>query len=106
MPHPSSPATLALLAQPATPPAPGDLTVPLLSGWQGLAAGVLLLAVAAVAVLALATARTGTSERSDWQAWLAARPSRHPGPADDTADDPADGVPDAAVPVADPATGR
>jgi hypothetical protein len=69
-------------AFPADTPAPGDLTVPLTSGWQAVAAGVLLLLVAAVVVLAVAAARTGASERSDWQAWLAARPSRRTGAAD------------------------
>ncbi len=79
MAHPTSPVDPSF---PGSTAAPGDLTVPLTSGWQVVAAGVLLLLVAALVVLAVAAARTGASERSDWQAWLAARPSRRTGSAD------------------------
>jgi hypothetical protein len=52
---------------------PGDMTVPLLFGWEGIAVAVtVVLVVGAVAFLMLAAGR-GASGRSDWQAWLDAR---------------------------------
>jgi hypothetical protein len=52
---------------------PGDMTVPLLFGWEGVAAVVtLVLVVGAVAFLLMATGR-GTSGRSEWQAFLDGR---------------------------------
>ncbi|SFN87093.1 hypothetical protein SAMN05660359_00354 [Geodermatophilus obscurus] len=64
-------------------PAPGDMTVPPWSGWEEVLAGVLVLMAAGVVLLLAALARGGAGERADWQAWLAARPTRR------TADSPA-----------------
>ena len=69
-----------------TPPAPGEMTVPLLSGWEGVAT-VLLLVLALVALAALAGALRGSrGARPEWQAWLDGRPRRGgdavPGPAE------------------------
>ncbi|MGY1670531.1 hypothetical protein [Geodermatophilus sp. SYSU D00710] len=61
------------MASDATPPAPGDMTVPLLFGWEGIVTGVLLLGAVAVLFLVVASVRAGRSDRSDWQAWLDAR---------------------------------
>ncbi|SNS24508.1 hypothetical protein SAMN04488107_1866 [Geodermatophilus saharensis] len=69
-------------------PAPGDLTVPLLSGWEGVGAGLLLLAALAVMVLLLAAARPGAGNRSEWQAWLDARSGRAGAAPADPADGP------------------
>lgn len=77
--------------------APGNLTVPLLSGWEtigGLLAAVVLggVLVGALVVLARA-ARTGASGRSEWQAYLAARSAGRPGT---TGAGPGEGDPPAA----------
>jgi hypothetical protein len=59
------------------------MTVPPWAGWEDVLAGVLVLTAAAVVLLLAALARGGAGEREDWQAWLAARPTRR------TADSPA-----------------
>ena len=72
------------MAPAPTPQMPGNLTVPVLFGWENLATVVVLVVVTAVVfVVILAAASTG-SGRSEWQAWLDARSSRS------TTADPAD----------------
>jgi hypothetical protein len=53
---------------------PGDLTVPLLSGWGHLATALGLLVALLLVVSVLAAARSGRGDRAEWQEWLAARP--------------------------------
>ena len=61
-----------------TPPAPGSMTVPPLSGWEDIVILLALLMAVAVAFLVLAATRRGARGRSEWQAWLDARSSgRH-----------------------------
>ncbi|WP_139228825.1 hypothetical protein [Blastococcus tunisiensis] len=64
-----------------TPPPPGSLTVPPLSGWQGIAVVLGLLVVLGITFLVVAAARSGSTERSEWQAWLDARSTRGQAPA-------------------------
>lgn len=52
---------------------PGDLTVPLSSGWELLAVAVVLVVVLVVAVSVIGAARAGRGGRSEWQAWLDGR---------------------------------
>lgn len=61
------------MADVSTPRAPGNLTVPVLSGWETI--GVLLAVVVLVGVLVVlvGTARTGATGRTEWQAYLTAR---------------------------------
>ena len=65
-----------------TPRAPGNLTVPVLSGWETI--GVLLAVVVLVGVLVvlLGTARTGATGRAEWQTYLAARSTGRAGRLD------------------------
>jgi hypothetical protein len=69
----------AVAADP-TPPAPGSLTVPVTFGWQDLleVLGVVVAVAAVVALIGLVAA--AVTPRSEWQAWLDARPSRHAAP--------------------------
>ncbi|SEO48415.1 hypothetical protein [Trujillonella endophytica] len=60
---------------------PGDLTVPLLTGWELVAGGLVLLLVLVAAVVVLGASRAGRGERADWEAWLDGRSRR----ADDAA---------------------
>jgi hypothetical protein len=66
---------------------PGDLTVPLLSGWGHLATALVLLVVLVLAVAVVAAARAGRGDRAEWQEWLAARPR----PAVDPSGEPEEG---------------
>jgi hypothetical protein len=78
VPHPR-----AMTSEP-TLPQPGSLTVPPLFGWQEIAVVLVLLVVLGCVFLVVATTRSGSVERSEWQAWLAAR-SRARGPASEAA---------------------
>lgn len=61
------------MAAPITPPLPGSMTVPLWYGWEAVL-GVLLLAVLGAVVFFLVTASgSDSNQRSEWQAFLAAR---------------------------------
>ncbi len=69
-------------------PAPGSLTVPLLTGWEGLV--LMLLAVVAVALgfLVIGALATGRRSRSpEWQAWLEGRSRSRLEPGEPTAAD-------------------
>jgi len=54
----------------------GDLVVPLLTGWQSVAAAVLLVVLLVVAASVVGVARSGRSDRSEWQAYLDGRTAR------------------------------
>jgi len=64
------------MSQVTGPGAPGGMTVPPLFGWEDIAAVLVVLAAVAVAYLVIAAVWAGASGRSEWQAWLDARPSR------------------------------
>jgi hypothetical protein len=85
MAHPRS------MAPELTPPPPGSMTVPPLFGWQEIAVVLVLLGALGVAFLVLATARAGTGERSEWQAYLAGRSSSGREPVDHVRGAPAPG---------------
>ncbi|WP_409331334.1 hypothetical protein [Trujillonella humicola] len=62
---------------PATPtPAPGEMTVPPLFGWEQLAVVLLVLVVLVLAVSLVAAARAGRGNRAEFAAWLEARSTR------------------------------
>lgn len=62
-----------VMAAPTTPPLPGSMTVPLWYGWEAIL-GLLLLAVLGAVVFFLVSASgSAPDERSEWQAFLAAR---------------------------------
>ncbi|RFU21923.1 hypothetical protein [Geodermatophilus marinus] len=74
---------------PAPPtPAPGSMTVPLLHGWEDVATFVALVVLAALLLLVAGAIGLAGNSRSEWQAWLAARPSRR-----DAAEGPRRGLP-------------
>ncbi len=52
---------------------PGDLTVPLLLGWEYVAVVLGLVLALVVVVSLVGAARAGRGGRSEWQAWLDAR---------------------------------
>jgi len=62
------------------------MTVPPLFGWEVILTGLLLLIAVAVVFLVIAVLRTGSSGRSEWQAWLDARSRSHRDPAPDPHD--------------------
>ncbi|MGY1679270.1 hypothetical protein [Geodermatophilus sp. SYSU D01176] len=59
-----------------TPPPPGSMTVPPLSGWEDLLTVLLLLIALTVASLVVAASTAHVRGRSEWQAELDARSSR------------------------------
>ena len=64
------------MAPVTTPPAPGSMTVPPLFGWEVVATVLVVLVLLAVAFVVVGAVSTGRSDRSEWQAWLAARSGR------------------------------
>ncbi|MDK3256929.1 hypothetical protein [Blastococcus capsensis] len=74
------------MAPAPTPQMPGNLTVPVLFGWENLVTVVVLAVVTAVLfVVALAAAAAG-SRRSEWRGWLDSRPTGAARPAPDAAE--------------------
>jgi hypothetical protein len=74
------------MAPVTTPPLPGSMTVPPLFGWENI---LIVVAIAvAVALVFLVVGATGgaANGRSEWQAWLDARSSRHQDAATDADD--------------------
>lgn len=65
-----------------TPPAPGSMTVPPLFGWEVVATVLVVLVLVAVAFGVVGAVSGGRSDRSEWQAWLAARSGRPRGAPD------------------------
>ena len=61
------------MADPTTPPLPGAMTVPVWYGWEGILVLLLLAVLAAVAFFLITAAGSARGQRSDWQAFLAAR---------------------------------
>jgi hypothetical protein len=74
------------MAQVTTPPLPGSMTVPPLDGWEDILTVVALLVAVAVVLLVIAAAGVAENGRSEWQAWLDVRSSRHPDPPTDPSD--------------------
>ncbi len=74
------------MAPATTPPPPGSMTVPPLFGWEGILTVVAILLIVAVGYLVILASRTSKDSRSEWQAFLDARSSRHEGPATDPGD--------------------
>lgn len=70
------------MAPVSTPPAPGSMTVPPLFGWEVVATVLVVLVLVAVAFGLLGAVSGGRSDRSEWQAWLAARSGRPRGAPD------------------------
>jgi hypothetical protein len=68
------------MAHLTTSPAPGDMTVPLLHGGEGIVVGLLVVVAVAVLFLLAASARPGAGSRAEWQAWLDARSGERRGP--------------------------
>ena len=52
------------------------MTVPPLFGWESIATVVVVVVVVAVAAVVMLHTGRDAGERSEWQAWLDARPSR------------------------------
>ena len=69
------------MAPELTPLPPGSMTVPPLFGWQEIATLLVLVAVLGIAFLVVATARAGSGERSEWEAWRHGRSRRDQDPA-------------------------
>ena len=57
---------------------PGSMTVSFLADWEHLLTVVVLVILAATAFVVLMAAGAAMSARSEWQAWLDARPGRRP----------------------------
>ncbi|SNR24876.1 hypothetical protein [Blastococcus mobilis] len=68
------------MTQATSPPLPGSMTVPPLAGWEVILAVVALLVAVAVVSLVVLAAGAAENGRSEWQAWLDARSSRHSDP--------------------------
>jgi hypothetical protein len=54
----------------------GRMTVPPLFGWEGIVTVLVVVIALAVLFAVAASAGRGSSQRSEWQAWLDARSSR------------------------------
>lgn len=65
--------TLEAMDPLATPPEPGNFTVPLLFGWNDILLVLVLLVAAVVVVLLVTASASAASRRSEWEAWLDAR---------------------------------
>lgn len=61
------------MAPATTPPRPGNLTVPVLFGWEFIVVVLLLVVGLAVVFVVLSAAGRNVSERAELQAWLDAR---------------------------------
>jgi hypothetical protein len=61
------------MAAPTNPPLPGSMTVPIWYGWEAILALLLLAALGAVVFFLVTASGTDRNERSEWQAFLAAR---------------------------------
>jgi hypothetical protein len=59
------------------------MTVPLLLGWESILTVVVIVVALAVVYLVIMTAGVAEDGRSEWQAFLDARSSRHQDPAPD-----------------------
>jgi hypothetical protein len=68
------------MASQTTAPAPGNMTVPPLFGWGEILTVLVLVIAAAVAFLLVAAVLAAFTGRSEWQAFLAGRSRRRPGP--------------------------
>jgi hypothetical protein len=75
-----------------TPLDPGSMTVPPWFGWEYIVVVLALVALVAAAWLVIAAARGPVNERSEWQAWLAARSSRGVYSAQNPQDPPAERI--------------
>ncbi|MGY1709365.1 hypothetical protein ACI8AC_07615 [Geodermatophilus sp. SYSU D00758] len=64
-------------------PAPGSMTVPPLAGWEDVATVLALVVLAALLLLVAGATGLAGNGRSEWQAWLDARPSRRQHAAED-----------------------
>jgi hypothetical protein len=62
------------------------MTVPPLFGWEGIITVVAIVVAVGVFYLLVLACRTSSDSRSEWQAFLDARSSRHEGPATDPGD--------------------
>ena len=62
------------------------MTVPPLFGWEGIVTVVAIMVAVGVCYLLVLASRTSSDSRSEWQAFLDARSSRHDGPATDPGD--------------------
>jgi hypothetical protein len=74
------------MAPVSTHPLPGAMTVPPWFGWENILAVLLVLIVVAVAFVVLGSTGGSGSEKSDWQAYLAARSRTHGEPHDPRAE--------------------
>ncbi|WP_041775744.1 hypothetical protein [Blastococcus saxobsidens] len=74
------------MAPAPTPQMPGNLTVPVLFGWENLVTVVVLALVTALLFVVVLAAAAAGSRRSEWRDWLDSRPSGAAGSASDPAD--------------------
>jgi hypothetical protein len=77
-------------------PAPGSLTVPLLSGWEGIVVALLVVLAVGVGFLVVGAVASGRRHgSSEWEDWLEGRSRSRLGHEEAPgADAPADAVPD------------
>jgi hypothetical protein len=61
------------MAAPTNPPLPGSMTVPIWYGWQAIVGVLLLIALGAVVFFLVTASGSAPNQRSEFQAFLAAR---------------------------------